>query len=117
MYVLAAARDLQIFEALLDLHETKDVRLCAWPAAVRATVEELFVAVGTRVTPRPPRRSEQAQFAHSAPTLSEQREIVPPAMDAAPAQSGDIDRRNRASAPMSAGAADCVAADFGSTGR
>ena len=31
--------------------------------------EQMFFAVGTRVTSRPPHRSVRAQFGHTAPTL------------------------------------------------
>jgi hypothetical protein len=33
-------------------------------------VEAVFIAVGNRVVPVPPHRSERAQFRHSAPILS-----------------------------------------------
>ena len=34
----------------------------------RSTIERRFVAVGTRVTSRPPHRSVRAAFPHTAPT-------------------------------------------------
>src|SRR5579875_2086702 len=51
------------------------------------------IAVGTRITARPPHRSERAEFPHSAPTLGAWRETYLLAMDGSRAPWGATARR------------------------